>query len=241
MSSSQGTEHKIVVRRAGERGHANHGWLDSYHTFSFGEYYDVQHMGFRSLRVINEDRVAGGEGFGLHPHRDMEIFTYVIEGALQHEDSMGHASVIHAGSIQKITAGTGIEHSEFNGSKEAEVHFLQIWIVPNKKGLTPGYQEIAVVPAKDSHPLLLIGSPEGGKDIVQFNQDVQVFKGYLQSAESCTYQIQSGRGVWIQVISGELEMNEVVLLSGDGAAVENIGTLWLNAKEGAAFMLFDMA
>ncbi len=234
----------IQVRPAAERGHANHGWLDSYHTFSFANYYDEKYMGFRSLRVINDDWIAPGKGFGAHPHRDMEIFTYVIEGAVAHKDSMGHESVIKAGDVQKITAGTGIVHSEYNGSQKEKVHLLQIWIVPAKQNLKPFYQEFRLGSVDSKTPVSLIGSPQGGENVMQFNQDVYIYKGALKSGESYQHDLKSGRGVWLQMIKGEVQVNGVngqKLVEGDGAAVENVNQIAVAVKKDAEFLLMDLA
>ncbi len=230
----------IIVRPSDERGHAQHGWLDSYFTFSFAEYYDPAHMGFRSLRVINEDRVEAGMGFDTHPHRDMEIFTYVIEGALKHKDSMGHESTLKAGQVQKITAGTGIRHSEFNASAKEKVHLLQIWIEPQEKGLKPSYQEYSLALANEKNPLLLMGSPQGGNNVVQFNQDVYVYRGVLKEGKSVPYKINSGRGLWLQIVRGEIKLNGHTLRDGDGASVENVKEITLNASKNSEFLLFDL-
>lgn len=230
----------IQIRPSQERGHANHGWLDSYFTFSFADYHDPAHMQFRSLRVINEDRIAVGKGFGMHPHRDMEIFTYVIEGQLAHKDSIGHASSLKAGQIQKITAGRGISHSEFNGSADSEVHLLQIWIVPQKRGLTPSYEEYDLAKPDENHPLTLMGSPEGGENIVQFNQDVFVYRCVLKDGQAIKYALKSGRGAWLQMVKGQLTVLGATLSAGDGAAIENQEELVFKAEKDTEFLLFDL-
>ncbi len=230
----------IKVRRSNERGHANHGWLDSYHTFSFGEYFDRNHMAFRSLRVINEDWVEGGEGFGRHPHQDMEIFTYIVEGGLKHEDSMGHQSTIKAGDVQKITAGTGIYHSEFNASAKDQVHLLQIWIMPERKGLKPSYQEFTLAP-QGAEPLTLIGSPQGGNNIVQFNQDVYIYRGILPKGKDIGIDIKPERGVWLQVVKGKVELNGHLLSNGDAISIENSNKVFIQSKDDAEFLVFDLA
>lgn len=231
---------KIQIRPAQERGHVNHGWLDSYFTFSFADYHDPAHMQFRSLRVINEDRIAAGKGFGMHPHRDMEIFTYIIDGQLAHKDSMGHASSLTAGQIQKITAGSGILHSEFNGSGDREVHLLQIWIVPQKRGLTPSYEEYNLANPDENNPLTLIGSPEGGKNIVKFNQDVFVYRCALKDGQAMNYVLKPGRGAWLQMIKGQLVILDVTLFAGDGAAIENQNELVFKVEKDTEFLLFDL-
>jgi len=219
----------ITVRKAKDRGHAQHGWLDSYHTFSFADYFDPAHMGFRTLRVINEDRVAPGEGFGTHPHRDMEILTYVIEGQLKHRDSMGHEALIKAGDVQKITAGTGITHSEFNASDSEEVHLLQIWIVPERTGLKPSYQETTL---KDDKGLAALP--------VKFNQDVAVYRGKLEAGKNLEHAMGAGRGGWVHMVEGGLTLNGKPLVAGDGAAVEGEAKLNFSSKTKAEFLLFDL-
>lgn len=230
----------IRLRQSKDRGHANHGWLDSYFTFSFADYFDEDHMGFRSLRVINEDRVKPAQGFGTHPHQNMEILTYVIEGALQHKDSMGHESVINAGDVQKITAGTGIMHSEFNASKAQDVHLLQIWILPDKKGLNPSYQQFTLPAPDATEPLTPIGSPEGGKNIIQFNQDVRVYRVILKAGKGTQYKFEKGRGGWLQMVSGKLDLHGLTLVSGDGAAIENEQQIHLACQANSEFLLFDL-
>ena len=231
----------VKIRQSRERGFADHGWLKSHHTFSFADYYDPAWMGFRTLRVINEDFVEGGQGFGEHPHRDMEIFTYVIDGALRHKDSMGHTSVIKPGQVQKITAGSGIVHSEFNSSAKDKIHLLQIWIVPKQKGLTPSYQENFLPARDDNHPFLLIGSPQGGKNIVQFHQDVFVYRGILSAGKENWFNLKPGRGLWLQIVKGEIKLNGRALTSGDGASVENAAEIVFTAVKDAEFLVFDLA
>jgi len=228
----------IKIRGAKERGYADHGWLKSYHSFSFADYHDENHMGFRSLRVINEDRVAPGKGFGAHPHRDMEIFSYIIEGALTHKDSMGNTSTVKAGDVQKITAGTGIEHSEFNASDKEQVHFLQIWILPAQKGLKPSYQDYSRTDNKT--PLALIGSPQGGKNVIQFHQDVYLYKGSLKAKDTQVHAIKTGRGLWLQMIKGTVILNDQALSAGDGAAIEGADAMTVHARQDAEFLLMDM-
>ena len=229
----------IKIRRSNERGHGNHGWLDSYHTFSFADYYDPEHSGFRSLRVINEDRVLGANGFDTHPHRDFEIISYVISGALKHEDSMGHAAVMKAGDMQHISAGTGIEHSEFNNSHSDPVHFLQIWVVPSRKGLTPSYSQASFSGAKVGE-LTLACSPEGRSGTIKINQDVELLVGKLAPFGKVTYPIKQNRYLWIQLIAGDLELAGSRLLPGDGVSVESESKLQLDSENGAHFLLFDL-
>ena len=229
----------IKIRRANERGHVDHGWLDSYHTFSFADYYDPQHMGFRSLRVINEDRVQGGQGFGTHPHRDFEIISYVVSGALKHEDSMGHAAVMKAGEVQRISAGTGIAHSEFNNSPTEAVHFLQIWLLPSQKGVKPDYaqQSFANAPPNALTPVC---SPDGHKNSIKINQDVELFIGKLAPKGKINHPIPETHGAWIQLIEGDLALNGNKLSPGDGAAVEEEKEIPLSSDKGAHFLLFDL-
>ncbi len=230
----------LILRPSHERGHVNHGWLDSYFTFSFADYHDPDHMQFRSLRVINEDRVAPGQGFGMHQHRDMEIFTYVIEGVLAHKDSMGHASSIKAGQIQKITAGRGISHSEFNGSNKDPVHLLQIWIIPSPLGLTPSYEEYTLPVPDEKNALILMGSSLGEKNVVKFNQDVLVYRGVLAAGKTAEYDLKSGRGAWIQMVKGKLSVNGTGLTAGDGAAIENEKEIFFQSQKDCEFLLFDL-
>ena len=229
----------IQIRKSNERGHANHGWLDSYHTFSFASYYDPQHVGFRSLRVINEDRVQGGQGFGTHPHRDFEIISYVISGALKHQDSMGHSAVMKAGEVQRISAGTGIAHSEFNHSSTELVHFLQIWLVPSQKGLPPNYAQQSFARAPTG-ALTLVCSPDGGNGSIKINQDANLFIGKLASKGNLTYSLGGRRYAWIQLIEGDLDLEAQKLSSGDGASLDNQGEIQLTSAKGAHFLLFDL-
>ena len=229
----------ITTRRSNERGHANHGWLDSYHTFSFADYHDPQHMGYRSLRVINEDRVKGGQGFGTHPHRDFEIISYVISGALRHEDGMGHKAVMRAGEVQRISAGTGIAHSEFNNSPKEPVHFLQIWLLPSNNGLPPDYAQQSFADAPPN-ALTLVCSPDGGNKSIKINQDVHLFIGKLVAKGKVSHSLRDQRYAWIQLIEGDLELNGENLSPGDGAAVDDETELKLASKKGAHFLLFDL-
>lgn len=229
----------INVRKSAERGHANHGWLDSFHTFSFANYHDPKEMGFRYLRVINEDRVAPGKGFGTHSHRDMEIVSYVLSGALQHRDSMGHEAVMRAGEVQRISAGTGISHSEFNHSSDEPVHFLQIWIIPTARGLKPNYAQAAFTDAPPS-ALTLACSQEGRAGSIAINQDVDLYIGRLDATEEVTHPLAAERHGWVQVIEGQLSANGVALSAGDGASVSEEPILKLASEEGAHFLLFDL-
>jgi len=231
----------ISIRKSSERGHANHGWLDSYHTFSFADYYDPAHMAFRSLRVINEDRVAPGMGFGTHPHRDMEILTYVLEGALAHKDSMGNGSQIKPGEVQRLSAGTGITHSEFNSSKTEPVHLLQIWIVPEKIGLTPGYEQHAFSREEKLGKFRLMASHDARDGSVKIHQDVNLFAAILEPGASVNYDLKSGRHAWVQVARGAVQLNGKTLETGDGAAVSDEAQLNFAARQPSEILLFDLA
>jgi len=229
----------IRLRKSSERGHAEEGWLDSRHTFSFANYYDPNHMGFRTLRVVNEDRVAPGGGFPLHPHRDMEILSVVLEGALEHGDSLGHREIIGAGAVQRITAGRGLQHSEANPSASETVHFLQIWIEPGAPGLTPGY-EIVHLP-RVVNGLTLLASPDGHAGSARIEQDALVFDGSFGPGVQLDYRLAAGRGVWMQLVAGGLNLNGVALAAGDGAAVEEVATLEVEAgAQGARWLLLDL-
>jgi len=230
----------IVKRPSEERGHADHGWLDTRHTFSFANYHDPRYSGFRDLVVINEDRVEPGRGFGMHSHRDMEILTYVIDGALAHRDSMGNGARIEAGEVQRMSAGTGVTHSEFNASSTEPLHFLQIWIEPSEEGLDPSYEQRRVRTDDAVGTLKLIAAPErdGG---VTVHQDSQIFLGLLRAGDSVVHKLQRGRHGWVQVIDGDISVNDVDLAAGDGAAVSDEAELRLRAKTAAHFLLFDLA
>lgn len=231
----------IVVRPGNERGHNNLGWLDTYHTFSFDTYFDPDHMGFRQLRVINEDRVEPGGGFGTHPHRDMEIITYILDGALEHRDSMGNGSVIRPGEVQRMSAGTGITHSEFNPSKSERVHLLQIWILPEKKGLTPSYEQREFKAEERRGRLRLIAAKSGRDGAVAIHQDVELYAGLLDAGERATFSIRPNRHAWVQVARGAMRLNQVALKAGDGAAVSNETQLKLTGTETAEVLVFDLA
>jgi len=230
----------IKVRKADERGHANHGWLNSFHTFSFADYHDPQHMGFRSLRVINDDTVQPGKGFGEHAHRDMEIISYVIEGALEHKDSMGNGSVIKERNVQRISAGSGITHSEFNHSDKDPVHFLQIWIEPDEKGIKPSYEEISVNKIEHQNSLKLISSPDGQYDAMNIHQDSNIYIGRLKKNESVSHKTSQERGVWIQVIEGNIRVCDSDLAKGDGISIENSDQIEIDAQSQAEFLLLDL-
>jgi redox-sensitive bicupin YhaK (pirin superfamily) len=229
----------ITVRHAKDRGHFDHGWLNTFHTFSFADYHDPAHMGFRSLRVLNDDRVAPGQGFGEHRHRDMEIVSYVLEGALAHRDSMGNSGVIRPGDVQKMSAGTGVQHSEFNGSRTEPVHFLQIWIVPEVRGIAPAYEQKTFPPDERRGRLRLIGSRDGRDGSVTIRQDVDAYASVLEDGQDARHVLAPGRSAWLHVAEGELELNGNRLEEGDGAAVENERELAIAGK-GAEFLLFDL-
>ncbi|PSR15036.1 quercetin 2,3-dioxygenase [filamentous cyanobacterium CCP3] len=231
----------ITVRPAHERGAANFGWLDSRHTFSFGNYYDPRHMGFASLRVINEDKVLPSQGFGTHGHRDMEIVTYVLDGALEHKDSIGTGSVIRPGDVQRMTAGTGIRHSEFNASDTEPVHFLQIWILPETEGLAPGYEQISVAPEEKQGQLRLVGSRDGRDGSITIHQDVSLYAATLAEGDRVEHTLAPGRVAWVQVARGAVSLNGQDLTAGDGAAVSDLDTLSLTGTSEAEVLVFDMA
>lgn len=230
----------IQVRRSNERGHFNFGWLDTFHTFSFADYYDPAFMGFRDLRVINEDRIAPGQGFPTHGHRDMEILTYVIRGELSHRDSMGNGETIHAGEVQRMTAGRGVRHSEFSSPNE-ETHLLQIWILPEKSGLEPSYEQTRFPESEKRGRLRLIASRAGDDGSVKINQDVKIFASVLDAGESVSYELADGRHGWAQIISGSLRIGDVVLEAGDGAAISGEKRLEFTAgADNTEFLFFDL-
>ncbi len=230
----------MKIRKSGERGHANHGWLDSYHTFSFADYYDPAHMHFRALRVINEDYIAPGMGFGTHPHDNMEIITYIVKGALQHRDSMGNSAVMRAGDIQRISAGSGIEHSEFNASSSDPVHLLQIWIMPDKKEVKPGYVERSFAKAEPGR-LHLATSKSGRDGSIPINQDADLYFAQLEAGQKVELPLREGRHAWLQLIDGKVEANGATLSPGDAAGVSDEKSLKVSAIEPAHFLLFDLA
>jgi quercetin 2,3-dioxygenase len=231
----------ITIRPQAERGSADFGWLDSRHTFSFGNYYDPKHMGFASLRVINEDKVIPGEGFGTHGHQDMEIISYVLAGELEHRDSMGNGSVIRPGNVQRMSAGTGVRHSEFNGSKTEPVHFLQIWIIPEEKGIKPSYEEKNFAPTEKQGKLKLVGSRDGRDNSVTIHQDVDLYLASLQESDRLNYTIKDNRAIWLQVAKGSILLNEQQLKAGDGAAIteETEITITGNSQD-SEILLFDL-
>jgi hypothetical protein len=231
----------FTVRKAAERGHAEHGWLDSWHTFSFGDYYDPRHMGFRSLRVINEDRVAAGKGFPTHPHRDMEILTYVLDGALEHKDSMGNGSVMRSGDVQRMTAGTGVSHSEFNGSRDNPVHFLQIWILPEARNLQPGYEQKNFTPAERQGKFKVVAARDGAGGAVVVHQDMKLLAGLFAEGEQEKYTLASGRHAWLHVARGKARVNGVELAAGDAVEVSEEAQLEVTGVKDAEVLLFDLS
>jgi redox-sensitive bicupin YhaK (pirin superfamily) len=242
MTTNQKVEGKptVVKRAAHARGQTEIGWLHSRHTFSFGNYFDPDHMGYRSLRVINDDVVEAGQGFGEHPHRDAEIFSYVIEGELKHQDSMGNGSVIKAGDLQYISAGQGVLHSEFNPSPEKPVHFLQIWLKPNVSGGEPRYAEKTLGSAARSNALTLLFAGDARDGAVGIRADADIYFGKLDAGRSLVHRSVAGRGLWLHVIDGEITVAGESLKSGDGAAVEKTETLEIQSQAGAQFLLFDL-
>jgi redox-sensitive bicupin YhaK (pirin superfamily) len=231
---------EITLRRSSERGLADHGWLCSRHTFSFADYYDPSHMGFRSLRVINDDIVAAGRGFPEHPHRDMEIFSYVLEGALAHRDSLGNERILTPGQIQLMSAGTGVRHSEFNPSASESTHFLQIWIQPREHGLKPSYTEWHPSHRHADDPKVLVISPDGREGSACIQQDAEIFRILLEPGQSLQHEVREGRGIWLQVAEGSVVVNGITLATGDSAATEKSGTLTLTANSRTNVLLFDL-
>ncbi len=229
----------LMIRKAEDRGHANHGWLNAHHSFSFADYYDPRWMGYRTLRVINDDTIAGGGGFGTHPHRDMEIITYIISGALEHKDSMGNGRVIRAGEAQYMAAGTGVEHSEFNHSATEPAHLLQIWIMPDRRGAKPAYAERSLA-AAESGRLHLIASKSGHDGSMAINQDAEVYLAKLGAGESARLGLRPGRHAWIQVAEGELTLNGQTLKAGDGAAVSDEKGIDFSGVRRAQALVFDL-
>lgn len=231
----------IRVRRSGERGGFDHGWLRTRHTFAFGDYYDPEHVQFRALRVMNEDWIDPGMGFGTHPHRDMEIVTYVLSGALAHRDSTGGAGVIGAGELQRMTAGTGIRHSEVNASATEPVHLYQIWLHPERPGLTPGYEQRAFPASERRNRFQVVAAPEGADGALTIRQDARVLLGALDAGATASHPIAPGRHAWAQVVSGSVSLNGHALAEGDGAALSDEGAVEVTASEDAEVLLFDLA
>lgn len=229
----------MKIRKANERGHAEHGWLDSYHTFSFSSYYDPEWMGYRSLRVINDDLVMPGMGFGTHPHRDMEIITYVLSGNLEHKDSMGNGRVIRAGDLQYMAAGTGVQHSEFNPSRDEAVHFLQIWIQPDRRGAKPAYAEKSLKDAPVGSLSLMV-SKGGRENSIAINQDADLWLARLDRGQQVNHDLKTGRHAWLHVAEGEVTLNDQVLKTGDAAAIDEKSRLVLKAEKSSQVLLFDL-
>ncbi len=229
------------LRKSEERGLANHGWLKSRHSFSFAEYYDPKHMGFRTLRVINEDRIEGGTGFGRHPHRDMEIISYVIKGALEHKDSMGNETVIRPGEVQRMSAGTGVAHSEYNQDPNEEAHFFQIWIQPNRTGNKPGYGQKSFEKELNSQKMVLVISPDAREGSIGIQQDADMYISRLKAHDQVDFKLRAGRGAWIQVVRGSLNVNGKELTTGDALSFENEELLNFKALADSEFLLFDLA
>jgi redox-sensitive bicupin YhaK (pirin superfamily) len=241
LGLAPGDDTMQTIRRADERGHADHGWLDSHHTFSFADYHDPKHMGFRGLRVINDDRVAPGQGFGTHGHLDMEIVSYVLEGALEHKDSIGTGSVIRPGDVQRMTAGTGVRHSEYNASKTEPVHFLQIWILPGKPGLAPGYEQKTFTAADKLGRLRVVASPDGRDGSVTVHADVTLHAGLLDAGESAELALAPGRHAWIHVARGSVTAQGQRLDEGDGMALSDVSAIALSGLDDAEVLVFDLA
>jgi redox-sensitive bicupin YhaK (pirin superfamily) len=230
----------ITVRRSAERGASNFGWLDSKHTFSFGHYYDAENMGFGSLRVINEDVVKGGAGFGTHPHDNMEIISYVLEGALAHKDSLGTGSVIRPGDVQRMSAGTGIAHSEFNASATDPVHFLQIWVLPDERGLEPGYEQKSFPLDERQGRLRLVGARDGREGAVTIHQDLDLFVANLAKGDAVSHALRAHRKAWVQVTRGAVSVNGTAVAAGDGAAVAGETEITIAANDNAEVLMFDI-
>lgn len=231
----------LTLRRSAERGHANHGWLDSFHTFSFANYYDPTHMGFGALRVINDDRIAAGRGFGTHGHRDMEIITYVLDGAIAHKDSMGSGSTIQPGNVQRMSAGRGVMHSEFNPRADKETHMLQIWIEPNVTGIAPEYEEKAFTDAQKRGRLQAVASGDGVDGSMTIHQDVRLYAGLFDGDESATLELAPGRRAWVHVARGSLTVNGVALAAGDAVAISDETRVALSGGDNAEVLVFDLA
>jgi redox-sensitive bicupin YhaK (pirin superfamily) len=231
----------IRLRKSADRGHLNHGWLDTHHSFSFGDYYDPSQMGFRSLRVMNEDLVQAGQGFGMHPHRDMEIVTYVLEGALEHRDSMGNGSILRPGEFQRMTAGTGIRHSEFNPSATEPVHLYQIWLLPERNGLAPGYEQKAFSEEEQRGRWRIVASRDAEDGALKIHQDASVSLTRLDHGDSVIREIPKGRHAWLQVLRGKVNVNNQPGTTGDGFALSDEPNLAVTANEASELMLFDLA
>ena len=232
---------KLTLRKSNERGHADHGWLDSRFSFSFAEYQDPKHMHFRTLRVINEDHIAAGGGFPMHPHRDMEIFSYVLDGALAHQDSMGNSRVLKPGQIQLMSAGRGVTHSEFNPSDTDRTHMLQVWLFPSKRNLEPGYTEWHPKTEHANESKVLVISEDGREDSAVIHQDASIYRLKIAKGQEVTHDLKEGRGAWIQIARGSASLNGATIAAGDAASTEDAGTLTLTATEDTEALLFDLA
>lgn len=230
----------ITLRKSEDRGHANHGWLDSHFSFSFADYHDPEHMGFRTLRVINDDIVSGGGGFGMHPHRDMEIITYVLSGALEHRDSMGNGAVMRPGEVQRMTAGSGVQHSEFNHSKTEPVHLLQIWILPAKKSLPPGYDQKSFADKLQPGKFIPVATHDGADGTLKINQDVDLLIGKFNAGDQATYPLKPGRHAWVHVATGKIKLGEVELKAGDAVAFSDEKSVSITGCEPSQVLLFDL-
>jgi quercetin 2,3-dioxygenase len=231
----------MKVRKANERGHARHGWLDSYHTFSFADYFDPAHMGFRALRVINEDRVAGGEGFDRHSHRDMEIISYVLDGALEHKDSMGTGAVIRPDDVQRMSAGTGVTHSEYNASPGDPVHFLQIWLLPDRRGIAPSYEQKTFSRADKAGRLRLVASPDGVDGSVTVHADARLYAGVFDAGQTAEYALADGRHAWVHVVRGKVRVNGLDLSDGDAVGLSAERTVRVEGIDTGELLVFDLA
>jgi len=230
----------MLVRKSNERGLAEHGWLKSRHTFSFAEYYDPKFMGFGPLRVINEDRIRGGTGFDTHPHRDMEIISYVISGALEHRDSMGNVAVIRPGEVQRMSAGTGVKHSEYNEKEGEETHFFQIWIMPDKQGVEPGYGQKDFEKQLNSQKLVKVISPDGADGSISIHQNANMYISRLKKSDSLDFEVKSDRKLWIQLVKGSVRVNDQEISTGDAVAASDIGNAKITASEDSEMILFDL-
>ena len=231
----------IQLRKANERGYVDHGWLQANHTFSFGGYHDPAHIGFRSLRVMNEDRIQPGQGFGMHPHRDMEIVTYVLSGALEHQDSMGNGQVLTPGEFQHMSAGTGIMHSEFNPSATEPVHLYQIWLMPSEKGIEPSYEQRQFNDLQMTNQLCLVASPNSSNDSLQIHQDASIYLSKFDESQQIVQSLAPQRHAWLQVLRGQITLNDQLLGTSDGAAVSEESQLTITAETNSEIMLFDLA
>jgi redox-sensitive bicupin YhaK (pirin superfamily) len=230
----------ITIRKSEDRGHADHGWLNTFHSFSFANYYDPNHMGFSVLRVINEDWIDAGTGFGTHPHQDMEIITYVVEGALYHKDSMGNETTIKPGEVQRMSAGTGIRHSEHNYNQDGKTHLFQIWILPEQKGITPSYDQKSFSKALTENEFILVASRNGRENSVSLNQDVDMYLMKAHGSNELTFDNTQKRNIWIQVITGTLNVNNIKAASGDGISISQMNPIILKWNADTEFILFDL-